>query len=201
MRCLLTLLAGLLLAACYTSGKRGGDSAMALYDFGQPVAPVSVPGELGDLAVEVRSPLWLDSLGIEYRLAYAEPGRLREYTRARWAGPPAQLVQQRLIQKLGALPSGQGRTRCVLRIDLDEFNQVFDSPTRSRGVIEGRVQLLDRSRAVVVGYPFRIESPAPSADARGGVAALTVAVDQLAADLLVRQKTVDGGVKVAVCKP
>lgn len=201
MRCLLILFAGLLLAACYSSGKRGGDSAMALYDFGQPVAPVSVPSELGDLAVEVRAPLWLDSLGIEYRLAYAEPFRLREYTRARWVGPPAQLVQQRLIQKLGALPAGQGRTRCVLRMDLDEFNQVFDTPTMSRGVVEGRVQLLDRSRAVVVGYPFRIEKPAPSADARGGVAALTVAVDQLAADLLVRQKTVDGGAKAAVCKP
>jgi cholesterol transport system auxiliary component len=76
-------------------------------------------------------------MGIEYRLAYSDPARPRDYTRARWAGPPAQLIQQRLIQQLGLMSSGQGKARCVLRIDIDAFNQVFDDPASSRGQLQG----------------------------------------------------------------
>ena len=158
-----------------------------------------MPGRRGDLSVEVRAPLWFDSLGIDYRLLYDEPKRLRDYTRSRWAGPPAQLVQQRLIQQLGLMPAGQGRTRCVLRVDIDEFIQIFDTPTTSRGVIQGRVQLLDRSRTRLAGYELRIEKPAASADARGGVAALTVAVDQLIADLLGWEQQLKSSDKAAAC--
>ena len=200
MRRILTIVCCLFLAACYGAGKRGGDSALAIYDFGPPVVEDQVaPGRRGDLAVEVRAPLWFDSLGIEYRLLYDEPKRLRDYTRSRWAGPPAQLVQQRLIQQLGLMPAGQGRTRCVLRVDIDEFIQIFDTPTTSRGVIQGRVQLLDRSRTSLAGYDLRVEKPAASADARGGVAALTVAVDQLAADLLGWEQQLKSSGKAAAC--
>jgi len=200
MRRILTIVCCLFLAACYGAGKRGGYSALAIYDFGPPAIedPVA-PGRRGDLAVEVRAPLWFDSLGIEYRLLYDEPKRLRDYTRSRWAGPPAQMVQQRLIQQLGLMPAGQGRTRCVLRVDIDEFIQIFDTPTSSRGVIQGRVQLLDRSRTSLVGYELQIEKPAASADARGGVAALTVAVDQLVADLLGWEQQLKSSGKAAAC--
>jgi ABC-type uncharacterized transport system auxiliary subunit len=200
MRRILTIVCCLFLAACYGAGKRGGDSALAIYDFGPPVIEDQVaPGRRGELAVEVRAPLWFDSLGIEYRLLYDEPKRLRDYTRSRWAGPPAQMVQQRLIQQLGLMPAGQGRTRCVLRVDIDEFIQIFDTPTTSRGVIQGRVQLLDRSRTRLAGYDLRVEKPAASADARGGVAALTVAVDQLAADLLGWEQQLKSSGKAAAC--
>ncbi|WP_153146172.1 ABC-type transport auxiliary lipoprotein family protein [Dechloromonas sp. H13] len=193
----LIVVCSLVLAACYGTGKRGGDSALAIYDFGPPAS--SVATQRSELAVEVRAPLWFDSLGIEYRLAYAEPGRLRDYTRSRWAGPPAQLVQQRLVQQLGLMPAGQGRTRCVVRIDIDEFSQIFDTPTTSHGVIKGRVQLLDRSRRSLAGYELRIEKPAPSPDARGGVAALTAAVDQLVADILAWEQRLKGGGEAAAC--
>ena len=200
MRHFLTIVFCLFLVSCYGAGKRGGDSAMAIYDFGPPVVDDrAAPGRRGDLSVEVRAPLWFDSLGIDYRLLYDEPKRLRDYTRSRWAGPPAQLVQQRLIQQLGLMPAGQGRTRCVLRVDIDEFIQIFDTPTTSHGVIQGRVQLLDRSRTRLAGYELRIEKPAASADARGGVAALTVAVDQLIADLLGWEQQLKSSDKAAAC--
>lgn len=199
MRRFLTIVCCLFLAACYGAGKRG-DSALAIYDFGPPVADGSGAQErLSELAIEVRAPLWFDSLGIEYRLVYDEPKRLRDYTRSRWAGPPAQMMQQRLIQQLGLIPAGQGRTRCVLRIDIDEFIQVFDTPTTSRGVIQGRAQLLDRSRTSLASHELRIEKPAASADARGGVAALTAAVDQLVADLLGWEQQLKGSGKAAAC--
>ena len=199
MRRLMMAACCLLLAACYSSGKQGGDSALNVYDFGQPVLQSPAMPLRSDLAVEVRAPLWMDSMGIEYRLLYAEPARLRDYTRARWAGPPAQLIQQRLIQQLGLMPAGQGRTRCVLRIDIDAFAQVFDDPATSRGQLQGRAQLLDRTRALLTAYEFRIEKPAPSADSRGGVAALTAAVDQLAVDLAAWEKSGRSTGKGAAC--
>ena len=199
MRHLTMVACCLLLAACYSTGKQGGDSALNVYDFGPPVLQLPAKPLRSELAVEVRAPLWMDSMGIEYRLLYAEPARLRDYTRARWAGPPAQLIQQRLMQQLGLMPAGQGRTRCVLRIDIDAFAQVFDDTVTSRGQLRGRAQLLDRNRALLTAYEFRIEKPAPSADSRGGVAALTAAVEQLTVDLENWEQSVRGTGKGASC--
>jgi cholesterol transport system auxiliary component len=50
-------------------------------------------------------------------------------------------------------------------------------------VLQGRVVLLDRSRQQLAELVLNLEKPSPSPDARGGVTALTGAVDQLAADL------------------
>ena len=109
------------------------------------------------------------------------------------------MIQQRLIQQSGLMPAGQGRTRCVLRVDIDEFAQVFDTPTASRGLIQGRAHLLDRSRTSLASHDFRIEKPATSGDARGGVAALTLAVDQLVVNLLVWERELKGSGRAAAC--
>ena len=199
MRRLLIVSCCLLVAACYSAGKRGGDSALAIYDLGPSEVRTAAVPKRRELALEVRAPLWMDSMGIEYRLAYDEPARLRDYTRARWAGPPAQLIQQRLVRKLGMRPSGQGRTRCVLRIDVDVFAQIFDDPGTSRGHLQGRAQLLDSTRALVAFYEFTIEKAAPSPDSRGGVAALTGAVDQLAHELVVWEDSARNDGQGAAC--
>ncbi len=199
MRHLLIVACCLLVAACYSAGRRGGDSALAIYDLGPPEVRTGDVPKRRELALEVRAPLWMDSMGIEYRLAYDEPARLRDYTRARWAGPPAQLIQQRLVQDLGMRPAGQGRTRCVLRIDVDAFAQIFSDPATSRGHLQGRAQLLDSTRALLTIYEFNIEKAAPSADSRGGVAALTAAVDQLAHELGVWEESAWSEGKGSAC--
>lgn len=183
MRWLATILLCSLLSACFTAGKRGGDSPLAIYDFGP--APASVPAEprKQSIALEVRAPLWFDSQGIDYRLAYVDAARLREYARARWAGPPAQMIQQRLMQQFGYAMAGQGQARCLLRIEITEFSQVFITPESSKGVLQGRAVLLDRARRQVAELELRIEKAAASQDARGGVAALSATVEQLATDL------------------
>lgn len=193
------LLLCLLVSACFTAGKRGGDNAMATYDFGP--APVSLLAEPRKqaMAVEVRAPLWFDSLGIDYRLAYVDASRLREYARARWAGPPAQLMQQRLMQQLGLSMAGQGQTRCLLRVEIAEFSQVFSSPDSSKGVLKGRAQLLDRSRRQLAELDLNLEKSAPSQDALGGVRALTATVAQLVIDLQAWEKSLDATGKAGGC--
>lgn len=184
MKRLLGLMGCLLLAGCFTAGKRGGDAPLAIYDFGPlPADIVQVSSRPVPLALEVRAPLWFDTMGIDYRLAYIDAARLREYAKARWAGPPAQLLQQRLSQQLRLSPSGQGQARCLMRIEITEFSQVFSAPDASRGVLDGRVLLFDRSRRIIAELPIKLEKTAATQDARGGVGALTEAVGQLAADL------------------
>lgn len=184
MRWLATILICSLLTGCFTSGKRGGDSPLTIYDFGTAPASLLEAPRKQPLALEVRAPLWFDSLGIDYRLTYVDAARLREYARARWAGPPAQMIQQRLMQKLGYSMAGQGQSRCLVRVEITEFSQVFDSPETSKGLLQGRAILLDRSRRQVAELDLKIEKQATSLDARGGVGALTDTVEQLATNLL-----------------
>jgi ABC-type uncharacterized transport system auxiliary subunit len=199
MRCLWAIGLAILLSGCFTSGKRGGNDTLAVYDLGPPVSALSSTEPIGPVALEVRAPLWFDSLGIDYRLAYVDPSRLREYGQARWAGPPAQLIQQRLIQQLGLTTVGQGKSICVLRIEITEFSQVFDSRERSKGVLQGRAQWLDRSRHVISELILDIQVDAPSADSRGGVSALQSAVTKLASELQVWQKSLRANGKNVPC--
>ncbi|MGB4064031.1 MAG: ABC-type transport auxiliary lipoprotein family protein [Azonexus sp.] len=193
MRWLLSLLLCGLLSACFTAGKRGGDSALAVYDFGSAPETLLDAPRKQPMALEVRAPLWFDSLGIDYRLAYVDVARLREYARARWAGPPAQMIQQRLMQQLGYSISGQGQARCVVRVEITEFSQLFVNQESSKGVLQGRAILLDQSRRQLAALDLRIEKAASSQDARGGVAALSATVEQLATDLLAWEKSQSAG--------
>ena len=121
-----------------------------------------------------------------YRLAYADAQQLRPYAQARWSMPPAQLVRQRLRDQLGqqrvVLNPGRRRRRalCILRLELEEFTQVFETPERSVGLVRLRATLLEnarRARTLVAQRRFTVQRPAPSADAAGGVRALTAATD------------------------
>ena len=199
MRWFCLLLSGLLLAGCFTQGKRGGDMSMAIFDFGVPATRLLDKPRPLVVAVEVRAPLWFDSLGIDYRLAYVDPARLREYARARWAAPPAQLIQQRLIEQLALAPAGQSRADCVLRLDVAEFSQTFVRPESSFGVLQVRAQWLDRSRRSLAVLYLKIEKPAPTSDSRGGVSALTASVEQLALDLLAWEKSLAANGKAGGC--
>ena len=138
------------------------------------------------------------STGVLYRLAYADAQKLLPYAQARWSTPAAQLVRQRLRETLGqrravfsagesaALMRTNGALPRILRVDLEEFSQIFDSPGSSAGVVRLRVTLLDSTpegdrllgqRLVVV------QRPAASPDAAGGVRALAQAADAAAQEI------------------
>lgn len=188
----------LVLAACTAAGKRGAQPP-AVYDLGPPAAPLAGPAATPPLALEVRAPAWLDTPGIAYRLAYAESGRRRDYAQARWAAPPAQLVQQRLAQQLGLVQQGQGGAACLLRIDVDEFSQVFAAPERSHASLRARLRLLDRGGGALAERAVAIERLAASPDSRGGVAALTAAVEQLASEVAEWRAGLGATGKLAAC--
>lgn len=180
MRMLAIILSTFLLTACVGNPPR--QASIAQYDLGD----ISGPGVVVALpltGIEVRAAAWLDSTAQFYRLAYAEPLQRHAYTESRWVVPPAALVQRLLNQRIvmgqaAALPA------CRLRVTLDEFEQRFDTPQTSRTVLDVRVQLLSsRSETPLDQQMFRLDRPAPSADARGGVQAARFAGEALVGDL------------------
>ena len=165
----------------------------AVYDFGPgPMAgpAAQAAASLGMLALsEVDAGSALDSTAVLYRLAYADAQQLLPYAQARWSMAPAQLVRQRLREVLGqrrtVLSPGDGnvtggKPALVLRIDLEEFSQLFDAPGHSSGLVRLRATLVQGSSAgdkLLGQRAFVLQRPAPTPDAPGGVRALTAATN------------------------
>jgi cholesterol transport system auxiliary component len=171
-----------------------------MYDLGQPSAAAAAPApdRTPLLLPELEARGILESTDLLYRLAYDDPHQVRPYAFARWSAPPSQLVRQRLRDVLGrdravldssaaaALSRRGGAAPPVLRVELEEFDQVFDSTTASRGVVRLRCTLLENTgggERLVAQRSFVLERPAPSADAAGGVRALTAATEAAAVDI------------------
>jgi ABC-type uncharacterized transport system auxiliary subunit len=182
MKKLSILLAVLLLGACAGGAHNG--APLAIYDFGIPASRPAGDESWSKMALEIKAPSWFDSVNIQYRLAYEDPLKLRSYATSRWAGVPAQLLAQRLRQQLGAAgATSNAAVDCLLRLDLQEFSQVFDTPQRSRAVLHGSVSVLDARRRVIATRQLAVEQPATAGDARGGVGALVDASDEIGRQL------------------
>jgi len=199
IRALLPLLLAALLAGCKALPDKPVQETM--YDFGPaPAAPVepSAPARPPLLLSDVQVGTVLEGTEMLYRLAYENAHELRPYAFARWSSPPGELVQQRLREVLGrdravldprsasTLTRRGGVAPPVLRLELDEFSQVFASPSDSAGVLRLRVTLLESTAGgerLVAQRSFEARRPAPSPDAPGGVRALAAATEAVAADI------------------
>ncbi|MEO8544026.1 MAG: ABC-type transport auxiliary lipoprotein family protein [Burkholderiaceae bacterium] len=185
--------ASLMLAGCSVLDK---PARATVFDFGSGTAPAATqPGAAARTPValaDVEAAGAFDNTGVLYRLAYADAQQLQPYAQARWSMPPAQLLRQRLRQMLTqqttvtregelALPRPM-----VLRIELDEFSQRFESPVKSVGQVRLHATVTQASgtgERLLAQRDFAAERPAPSADAAGGVRALTAATDAVVTDV------------------
>jgi cholesterol transport system auxiliary component len=153
----------------------------------------------------------LNSTAVLYRLAYTDAQQLKPYTLARWSMPPAQLIGQRLRAQLGlsraiVSPGDISPTRppratasaptpasvatpaplMNLQLELEEFSQLFDTPDKSSGVLRLRATVTQRGTAgevLLAQRSFIVQQSAPTADASGGVRALTAATDQAISEI------------------
>jgi cholesterol transport system auxiliary component len=164
---------------------------LALYDLGAPAALSGEPAERLPFVFvvhEATGPVWLAGGDVVYRLAYDEPQRLRRYANSQWAVSPLTLVGERLRAELGArcaraaaVPDLGIPADYWVRVAVEEFGQVFDSPSTSRGVVRLRLALVKgRGHAFVAQKEFLAQIDAPTPDARGAVAALARAVEDCA---------------------
>jgi len=163
--------------------------AAASYDLGAAavVAPVTPRIRPSVLVHAVAAPGWLESNAIVYRLNYQDATRQLNYANSRWAAPAAAMLTQRLRAQLAAASDGGvvniadgARADYALRVELEEFSQVFDTAQTSRAVIVARASLVSVARRTLHAQKtFAIEKPAASANAEGGVRALAGASSEL----------------------
>ncbi len=169
----------------------------AIYDFG-PGAKTILSAVDADrltplVVAEVEANAALDSNAVLYRLAYADDQQLRPYAQARWSMTPAQLIRQRLRERLGqhrlllnpedngwSGASAQSSPPLTLRVELEEFSQLFEAPDKSVGLLRLRATLTQPSTTgpkLLAQHSLVTQHDAPSADAFGGVRAMTAATD------------------------
>ncbi len=170
----------------------------AVYDFGTPSRTSgeastdgAPPQRLAPLVLaQVGATQTLDSPAVLYRLAYANDQQLRPYSLARWSATPAELVRQRLRERLsadrtvlGPLDPGAALT---LKIELDEFSQVFNTPADSVALVRMNATLTRSDLSgeqPVAQRSVVVRRPAETADAAGGVQALAAATDTAADEI------------------
>jgi cholesterol transport system auxiliary component len=176
MRARLLSICALLLVGC---GAVRPVSTVATYDLGtlQPAADAVA----GLRSVDVFAVSWLDTPAMQYRLLYAEDRRRQSYAESRWVAPPPQLVGHALRKRLLSGEAGGG---CRLRVDLDEFVQLFDSAKSSRVLLEARAQLFaPGTEGELARRSFSLSQPAAAADAASGVTAMAATVEAFSAAL------------------
>lgn len=171
------------------------------YDFGpgelsthapaKPAAPVPAlpPLAIADIATSGGA---LENQAVLYRLGYLDAQQLRPYSLARWTMPPAQLIRQRMRDRLGqqrvvlnaregvALNRSQNANLPMLRLELEEFSQLFSAPDASVGLLRLHATLVEITPAgerLLAQRSLAVQRPATSSDAAGGVRALTAATD------------------------
>jgi cholesterol transport system auxiliary component len=188
-----------LFAGC-TAGK---GIPQTLYDLGpEPVAiaaanppatenPAARQTRLRPMRIaDINAPPWLDNHNMFYRLDYSNKQQLLSYANSSWSMPPAQLLGQRVKTRLthaGAtvlsMADGAVNVPLLLRIEVEDFTQVFDSPAQSKASINLRASLFD-GRNLLSQKTFSTRASAPSADASGGAKALAQAGDIVIHDIL-----------------
>jgi cholesterol transport system auxiliary component len=145
----LTGLLPLLLAAC-SLGPVQRD-APAIYDLGAPRSHAAGQTRIRAslLVHNVAAPGWLDTPAIVYRLNYQDTARQQSYANSRWAAAPAALLTQRLRGRLAADSDGgvmgvadSARADYTLRVELEDFSQIFDAADASRAVAVARASLV-----------------------------------------------------------
>lgn len=159
---------------------------LSVFDLGIPVSmadnDTSASPRVMPASIEVRVPSWLASAAMQYQLDYQVPPDRRWYTESRWAAQPSELLQRYLQQAMG-----YGRTHqsaCRLRIEVEEYTQIFSAADESKAHLRGTLLLLaQREDRVVERRSFVVESPAPSPNAQGGVLAHRAVAQQFSAEI------------------
>jgi cholesterol transport system auxiliary component len=181
---MLTTITCLTLLGC-SLGQRG--QALTQLDLGSPTTQTradSLDATHQGVAIAVPNGLSVGlvlTTGVVWRQGAA--GMPQTYATYQWVASPATLVRQRLIDFLSrqrpVFASGLGDQTPILRMNLQQFEQVFQSNGQSEGVLALQVVLTQGD--VVLGSEVIYERvAATSADAVAGAQALSIASNRAA---------------------
>ena len=181
-------LAMLLAFGVLAAGCAGNPAAISdiRYDLGPPNPAASAGMQPAVKVLDVTAPDTLESDKLIYRLSYADAQQTASYANSHWTMAPSQLLTQRLRSALSSrgtvLTGADGVRAPVLKVDLSQFEQVFDSQSESHAAITARATLTQNGK-VIGQRTFIARAPSSSADAAGGAQALAAASDDLVSQI------------------
>lgn len=177
MRYLLYISLVSLLTACLGANRPGPESA--IYDFGLK----NEPGRI-DTLVDIGRITAVDAVDhrrMRYRLDYQNPAQVHSYAQSRWSSSPAALLES----KMRSMTNAAKQARCAIHLEIDAFDQVFVNPDASSGVVSLHATLYAKQpRRNLYSHTIQTSAAAPSADSKGGVAALDNASSQAIRQIL-----------------
>jgi len=183
------LLMTLALAGCASNKAPANNTQFDFGPLGAPVAQVTQAPLAAIVVMDVTGSPALENERMMYRLNYADPLQARTYANSRWSANPLILVTQRLKARLAqagvkVLSATDTTTDVpILRVELDDFSHAFASTAQSEGQLVLRASVF-RGHSLLDQKTISRASPAPSADAAGGVRALAASTDAAAADII-----------------
>ncbi len=169
-----------------------GNEPNVTYDFGPlPANAASTTTHPVPILVvaDAVGPQALDSQAMLYRLLYADPLQARAYANNRWSSTPLQLLTQRFKTRIAQAGikelSVTDATSSVLllRIEVDDFSHVFDTPVNNHGQLVLRASVF-LGHKLIDQKTFSAKATSGSADAAGGTRALANAADTVANDII-----------------
>ena len=111
--------------------------------------------------INTNTPDWLYNSCIHYRLLYSSPTELRCYNADEWIAPPSELLKQYLNYKLNS------KQRLV--IELNEFEQQFDSKNTARVIVSIMINVYDKkTEQLLINKGFKF-SQITEPNAKGAV--------------------------------
>ncbi len=126
----------------------------------------------------VRAPSWLDGPDILYRRTDQQAGALSAYANSQWAASPAELLAHRLQYHLGSQSAPADTRPARLEVELQAFEQVFESPERAY------VHAAALARLQTRGAPARLHQLSVRLPADPGIRGATEVLPQAAEAML-----------------
>ena len=177
MRYLLYISLISLLTACLGTNRQNPPSA--IFDFG-----LESEGDRINTLVDIGRITAVDAVDhrrMRYRLDYQNPAQIHTYAQSRWSSSPAALLESKVRSMTNAAKQG----RCAIHLEIEAFDQVFASPDASSGVVSLHATLYAKQpRRNLYSHTIQTSAAAPSADSKGGVAALDNASSQAIRQIL-----------------
>lgn len=154
---------GLLITMLLVSACSKNVAPPARHDLGVAAAPKNLASAA---QIVVTAPDWMNGQHIHYRLLYSSASQVRSYNLDRWLAPPPELLRQRFL-------SDGINHNVPLEIELLEFEQQFSSTLLAQASLRLVVRAYSPvEHRLIAGRHFSLKKACPSADAKGGVAAL-----------------------------
>lgn len=165
MRYLLFISLITLLSGCLGNNKPQPESTS--YDFGLSTEIGAI--STGVAIEQVTAIDAIDHRRIRYRLNYQNPTQVLTYSQHRWTTSPADLISS----KFRTMVKVASPAHCTLRIQIETFDHVFESASSSTGIVKLHASIYTKkSRDILSSTVIQEIATAPTADAKGGVAAL-----------------------------